>query len=310
MALTKAEFHKICVQTFTEVYDGEPAGLHSFIKKIESLELLADSNDLKTILISIIVANVKLRALAALPKDPKTTEEIRNALNEKIKPEKSKIIEGRMLALKLDRGNFTDYSSKVEKLADRLKFSYIEEGMTANKANEMSIEKAIQLCKSNTNSVEVRTALTASQFDSVKDVVAKYVIVSQEDRQSKNANQNNSNILQYRANYYRNNPRGNFRGNSNRGFYQNNNFNNYNRRNNQNFQSNFNRSNHSNNYRGNSRGGYQNNGNYRGRQQNHGNFNHQRNSRAYTLTQGNCQTPPSDSAQNRNWRRAEGDTSD
>lgn len=88
MALIKAEFHKICVQTFTEIYDGEPAGLHSFVKKIESLELLADTNELKAILVSIIVANVKLRALAALPKDPKTSVEIRTAQNEKIKPRK------------------------------------------------------------------------------------------------------------------------------------------------------------------------------------------------------------------------------
>lgn len=298
---SKAEFYKMCVQTFTDVYDGDPLVAHAFMRKIQTLEPLCEDETHKKILVDVIMSNVKGRALDVIPSDPADSKVIREAIKNKIKPEKSSIIEGRMIALKIDKGGFTEFSNKVEKLSDKYKHSLIAEGISKEKANEMTIAKAVSLCKSNARDIQVKTALTASIFSTVKDVITKYITVTQEETQNKQSVQNGTNAFHFRANNYQNRSRGHGRGNFNRNFNPNNNSNrNFNSNNN------FNRNNsnyrqNSNNYRGNSRGNYQNNNNF---QNGRGNFNRNKNSHTYAY-QGNCQTPPSETGTNQNWRRAD-----
>lgn len=158
----------------------------------------------------------------------------------------------------------------------------------------MAIAKTISLCKSNTRELQVKTALTAGTFSTVKDVITKYMTVTQEEIQNKQSVQNITNALHFRANNHQGRPRGHGRGN-----FQNFNRNTH-RNNNSNYRQNSNNSN-SNNYRNNSRGNYQNNNNYQNRR---GNFNRNTNSRTYAY-QGNCLTPPSETNANQNWRRAD-----
>lgn len=134
------DFHNLCARPFTEVYNGDPQGAYSFIKKIDSIEILCENNDHRKILIRNILANVKTRALNILPKDPTTIKEITDALTEKIKPEKSNILESRMMTLRLDKTTLGDYSKKVEQLADSLKRSLIVEGITSAKDNEIAVQ--------------------------------------------------------------------------------------------------------------------------------------------------------------------------
>lgn len=89
------------------------------------------------------MANVKGRALDMLLAEPADIKTIKDTLKAKIKPEKSTIIEGRMAALRADKSSVSDFVRQTEKLADQLKRSYIEEGMTSAKANEMAVDKAI-----------------------------------------------------------------------------------------------------------------------------------------------------------------------
>lgn len=301
---SKIEFHNLCTRTFTEVYNGDPSGLDSFVRKIESIEILCENNDHTAILIRNILANVKYRALDIMPKDPKTVDAITNVLKEKIKPEKSSIIEGRMMALKLDRTNFSDYTKKVEQLADKLKRSLIIEGMTQEKANELAVQKSIDLCKMNTKSTLVQSVLSSSKFDTPKEVVAKYILETQgEKTQNSNAS---SNVFYARSG---NNHRNNFnRNNSNRNNFNGNNFNrNYSQRNDfrGNYRSNGNRNGNSNDYRGNSRNNSQNGHNSQANDSrgNYRNFNRQKNHRSFKCEQGNEQSPASGAAQNNNWRR-------
>lgn len=306
---TKIEFHKACAQTFPEVYDGvDPQGAQPFIRKIELLESMSDSADTDDILFRFLKSNLKGRAFDII-KDAKTTAEIKTAIQSKIKLEKSSIIVGRMMALKMDKGGFSDFSNKVEKLADRYKFSLIEEGMTSAKANEMAVEEAVKLCKSHTKHLTVTTALTATKFNSVKEVTTKYISVTQEETQNRQLGQNGQSAFHFRTNGYQNRPKSDYRGNYNRNNQNSSQCNNYNG--NSNYQTNSKQN--SNNYRGNSRGNYQNgrgsqNSNRRG---NYSNFNNrQQNHRSFKCEQGNEQHPPSGSAQRENWRREKEEESD
>lgn len=129
----------------------------------------------------IVMSNVKGRAQDAIPSVPKTAQEIREAIEGKIKPEKAKIIEGKMLALKLDKGGYTEFSNKVEKLADQYARSLVAEGTSKEKAIEFAVEQTVKLCKSNARDQQVKTTLTAATFHTVKDVLNKYVTVTQEE---------------------------------------------------------------------------------------------------------------------------------
>lgn len=209
---SKIEFHNLCARTFTEVYNGDPGSVNSFIRKIESIEILCENDDHRKILIRNIVANVRDKALDIMPMDPKTIKEITDTLRAKIKPEKSQIIEGRMMALKMDKCNsFDDYSRKVEELADFMIRSLVVEGVTREKANEMAIQKSVELCKLNTNSIVIKAVLSACQFETPKEVVAKYIIETQAEM-NKHSYQN-SNVFQtldtFKTNYNENETKNN-----------------------------------------------------------------------------------------------------
>lgn len=79
-----------------------------------------------------------------------TIKEIKEKLNKNIKVPSSKIISGRLMALKADKRNFGDYASKAEELAEQLKRAYISEDIPNERANQMTIDQTIELCASNT----------------------------------------------------------------------------------------------------------------------------------------------------------------
>ncbi|XP_055325945.1 probable basic-leucine zipper transcription factor Q [Sitodiplosis mosellana] len=197
------------------------------------------------------------------------TDEIINALKAGIKPENSKVVAGHLMALRADRANLTDFAKRAEELAESFQRSLVMGGTSRAKAIELSVDKAIDLCKANTSSTLVKSVLLSSKFDDAKEVIAKFTI------ETRNAVAENQ-ILQFRSNRGRNN-RGNansernwrndsngFRANGNRnnGWNNNrsnngnnNNFLNNNNGSNGNSNANRGRGNFRSNYRGNGRNG-------------------------------------------------------
>lgn len=131
------------------------------------------------------------------------------------------------------------------------------EGMTPEKANEMAINKTVQMCRASARTDLARAVIASTKFNDPKEVVSAFVVeIGQEaeekhvlayrvSQQNKNNNNRNSN-----KNFYQNNNngggRGNYRGRGNRGRggqrggnnrYNNNNNSNYNN-NNSNYQNN------------------------------------------------------------------------
>lgn len=223
-------FFKLASATLNYNYSGDPLKLTSFIDSVELLESVSDSADTKTLLVSFVKTKLEGNARECLPEKCDSLDQIKTALRSKIKPDGAKVVEGRMLALRLDRNSVQDFTRKAEELSDAFRRALVVEGIPSTKADELTIDKTIELCRANTNSSLVKAVLASSKFESAKQVIAKMVTESNLDKQEKqvlayNQYKNYNNNKQYNKHNNRNmNPRKNYQG-----YNQNQNKKNYNK---------------------------------------------------------------------------------
>lgn len=140
-------------------------------------------------LISFVLSKLNGSVREKIPEAPTNILEIKNAIKAKIRPELSEAI---FLALNLNR--LDDFQNKAEKLAEQLKRALILEGLSEPKAKEMTIKSTIQLCRKKTNTPDVRSVLSATSFDSPKEVIAKLFTqknVAQEEKMADFYKKNN-----------------------------------------------------------------------------------------------------------------------
>lgn len=237
-------------------YSGDPLGLPTFLSGVEIVQDFATNDNLKRKMVIYVKGRLEGRAREIITDDIETIEELLEKLKQDIKPENSKIIEGRMAALRYSYVKQEEFAARTEELADALRRTLIIEGMTPAKANEMTIDRTIQLCKKSTTSDVVKAVLGAATFHTAKEVVAKLITSNDEcvkDRQ----------VLRYQKDKGHMRGKFNHRGRGNQGFR--NGFNNRGGRNNYgNNYGGFNNYRNNNSYGG--RGGYRGRGgNYSGR---------------------------------------------
>lgn len=238
-------------------YNGDPMGLETFVSGVEIAKDFANTAALQTKLVVYVKGRLEGKARELITNDIQNIDQLIEKLKENIQPENAKIIEGRIASLRYSYARQEEFAAKTEELADALRRTLIIEGMTPEKANDMTIERTIQLCRKSTNSDVVKAVLTAATFKTAKEVVAKLITSNDECVKEKQ-------VLRYQKDGNRGHRRGGFdkgRGNQ---VYRNNQgyrggrkpFNNY---------SSYN-SFENNSYRG--RGGFRGRGNYSGRQYN------------------------------------------
>lgn len=230
MAMSSTDFLAIASRTINHNYDGNPLALQAFINSIEMLKEIVPAN-LEAFFAKFVKSKLEGKAEESIPDNPQNVDVIIASLRQHIKPDNSKVVAGRLLALRPDRAKLTDFTEQAEMLADALQRSLIIEGITQSKAREMTIEKTVELCRNSTRSDLVKSILAATKFDSPKEVVAKYVVEANTEEKEKQ-------VLQFKAQ----NKRGYNRG---RGQYKNQKFNN--------------------GYQKNGQNNYNNNSNFRGR---------------------------------------------
>lgn len=295
--ISEINFYNLCARTFTEAYAGDPLALKPFINQINMAQRMCQNDGHEAILKDFIMSHVKGLASDILPADPDSIETIKKTLLAKIKPENSKVVKGKLMALKADRNNLTEYTKKAEQLAQSLKRSLILENIPYDNANKMVIDDTIELCRANTNSVLVKASLiNPTAFKDAREVLAQYVIETRKDDGEKRI----LSLGQTNSNSNRNSGNNSQRRGNGRNYYQNQNRNQYQNRNYQN--NGYNR-----NYyqsRGNSRGYGNSNGNGRGRGGNHrgrgnNNWQYPRQNRTYYYAE-NDRAPPSGAAQTQN----------
>lgn len=234
--LTKVGFIKFATNAM-KTYSGDPLALRAFVNSI-NLCVHMSNKKYDDVLKDVILTKLEGKAYECIDPD-KSTDEIISALTKHIKPENSKVIAGRMTAFKMARHSATDFAQKAEDLAEAFQRSLIIEGITREKAQEMTIEKTVEMCRQNAKSDLVRSVLAASKFNDPKEVISKMIT-------EQSATEKDHQVLHFRSNNKRFQKSNNFRGN---GRYRN-------------FNRNFNGNGHNGNNNYNNGGG---NGNWRGR---------------------------------------------
>ncbi|XP_065370876.1 myb-like protein P [Calliphora vicina] len=258
----KTKFISMCSSIIRENYNGNPLTLNSFIDKINLIEEITAPN-LNTCLISFIKSKLDGKAREVLPNQIISTDQIKDILKNRIKPDSSIVVAGRIAALNIKQNNYTDFAKNVEDLADALERSLVIEGITREKAHEMAIDQTISVCRANAKSDMVKAILASTTFKEPKDVVAKLII---EDSNTENHSQVLS--MRYNGNRYnfshrnqppmnrftrRNNYNNRFNNNNyngQRNYEPANNYNNRSNNNNNNSQRNYTPTNNYNNNRG------------------------------------------------------------
>lgn len=182
------------------------------------------------------------KAQECVRKNPTSVDEIITDLEKYIKPDNSKIKEGRMQSLRFNSNRVQEFTQQTEKLAEALQRTLIIEGISQEKAKEMTVDRTVDMYRQTAHTDFVETAIASTTFAIPKDVLAKFVIENSKEKQEKQ-------ILAIRQNsrtYQNRNPNGRGRGNFNgkrrfNNYNQNNSYGNNQRnfqRNNRNFQQN------------------------------------------------------------------------
>lgn len=264
-------------------FDGDVNQLDAFIAAIELANAATGAvpaNQL--VLVNYIRTKLVDRAVDFVPPNTINATDAIAAIRAKAKGDNTQVVLGRLLALRSDKNSMQKFQESAELLAEKLRKSYISDGIPADLANKMTIEKTVEMCHLSARTPLVKSVLASAKFDQPKEVLAKFITeASVENTEVK--------ILAFRNNgrggNFNNNRRSNFnRGGYNRGGY-NNNFNNYN---------NNGQNRNNNGFRGRGRGRGRGNNYQNYNQRNFNNFNNQngnRNDRYVRAIQENPAAP-------------------
>lgn len=246
-------FLTTCTRHISKYFAGDPLERNAFVKSIKLLQSLAINEANKTVLANFIHTRLIGKASEWVPEDAEDIDVIVRAIQANCKAENSKVVAGRLMALKADRNNLTEFSKKAETLCEAFQRSLVLEGTSREKAIELTVDKTIDLCKANTTNTVVRSMLASYKFTDANEVIAKYTIESRNaaiDNQMLHFRSNQRGRASFNRNFRSNNFRSNGNGNGNG--WNGNNQSNYNRGQN----NNYNRGRNFNNFRGQSRGNF------------------------------------------------------
>lgn len=136
-------------------FDGNPEELTSFIESVETVKEMVEVAD-NDFFVKLVVSRLEGDGRDAIEEEPNDIEHLIEQLRENIKLPSSKVIKGRMLALRTDKTNMSKFSERAEQLADELRRSLIIEGFSRAKAKGLVIEKTVTLCRKNARSDTVK----------------------------------------------------------------------------------------------------------------------------------------------------------
>lgn len=268
MAQTKQDLIATANRLIHFKFNGDPLALDSFIDAVKLLEDVCEVANKPTML-KFLMTRLEGDAREAIETPPEDIDDFIEQLEEHIKPDSAKVIEGRILALRIDKTNLTQFSKRAEELAEQYRRSLCKEGFSKEKSKELAIEKTVDLCRKSAKSPTVKSVIASTKFSEPKEVIAKMIVEINNIKLDKHStpfnHKYNNNQNKNGNNKFSNSQNRNFRGNSNN--YRN---------------SGASTSQNSNNYRQNS----QNNNNNQNRGYRN-NYNNNYNSRTFTNSNGN-----------------------
>lgn len=198
MPQSAPNFLKLAASIINYKYSGDALKLESFLTDVELVSELADNAN-TALCLKFVKAELEAKALECLPETINSIDDLTNALKQNIKPDTPKVVEGKLMALRLEKNNYTKFSEQLEKLAEAFRRSLISEGISKSLAQEMTVNKTVELCRKTTKSEIVKSVLSAATFDKPESVIAKFVtesdVARKEYKESQAAKSSKSNEL-------------------------------------------------------------------------------------------------------------------
>lgn len=155
-------------------YSGEFDELNSFLINISIIEEAIPST-FQTLATQCIRGKLQGAAASFVPANATTYSEITTALKNNIKPNTTKVIEAKLSATRFDNHNLTKFSEEVEKIANQLYQTFINEGIPISVANELTISRVVETCRKSAKNDLVKSVLASTTFDTPKAVLSKFV---------------------------------------------------------------------------------------------------------------------------------------
>lgn len=177
------KFISLCASTLNQRYGGDPLGLASFLSGIELLESIAGEHT--ELLIKFIKTRLEGKALESIPTTNVTIASITNALKDTIKPDSSKVVEGKILSLRFNPTKPSEFTTEATELAEAFQRSLIVEGIPQAKAKSMAVEKTVDLCRRCARSSTVKAILASKEFSEPSEVIAKLIVEGNNDYHEK-----------------------------------------------------------------------------------------------------------------------------
>lgn len=153
-------------------YSGNTDGLESFINNVNLVAGLRDAAVHNNFF--LFVKGQLTGKAATVCSGCTSINQIIACLRENILRDPSEVLESRLNALTFDNKCLTDFCAEVEKVADSLLDSLVSEGVSRTKANSMTIDKVIRVCRKSSHNNTVKAVLAASSFTTPKDVLSKF----------------------------------------------------------------------------------------------------------------------------------------
>lgn len=166
--MNRVDFLKLAASQVNKSFAGDPLSLQSYVDSMELLESFATNDELKTTLITFALTKLEGKTREAIVGTPVSIEEIIESLKTKIKPDSSKVIEGKIHALRIDKMSLQDFSQKTDELAEAFRRALIIEGIPGGKAEEMTVAKTVEMCRNNARTDLVKSDLPHLTFLTTK----------------------------------------------------------------------------------------------------------------------------------------------
>lgn len=168
------EFLRFAASTINRNYAGDPLALKSFINAVDLLKSATEETQ-TDLLRKFVISRLEGKALECV-KTTGTLDEIVKNLEDSIKPDSSKVVEGKIMSLRYNRSQASEFSDEASKLADALQRSLVIEGYSLDKAKEITLERTVEMCRQNARNEGVKSIIASKDFKDPRDVVAKLII--------------------------------------------------------------------------------------------------------------------------------------
>lgn len=184
MPQSAQDFFKLAGSVLNYKYDGDPILRDSFIEDCELVESMAEEAN-KAHCLKFIKSKIVGRAREMLPEKIEKVSDMTDELKSKVKADSSAVIEGRLTALRVSKGNFTKFAEEAEKLADAFRRSLIGEGFAKAKADELTIKKTKELCRRTARNESVKGIIATTVCTTPAEVIATLITESDIARKEK-----------------------------------------------------------------------------------------------------------------------------